>query len=354
MSAWVVRAGLVGARDLWAVENGVAGGGFHEVGSLQGMATRSEIQAAVEAAFKGEHPGKIGNYTGQLNAFRHSVKPGDLVVTPLKTTKKLAIGICTEGYTYEESEPDHSKRHRIGVDWQRTDVPRAAIKDDLLNTSNGAMSIFRADRNEAEKRLRLAAKTGVDPGLYGTKTPLSTSSASPAADDVEDVTDLVAVPTIQSIRDRVQTHLIENFKGHKLTHLVADIMRTKGFTCEVSPEGPDGGVDILVGSGPLGLDEPKLVVEVKSEETQIDALVVRGLQGAISSQGASQGLLVAWGGLNGPARREILKDRLKIRVWEAEHVLDQLFAVYEDLPDETQRLIPLKRAWVLDEDEVDG
>ncbi|GES35894.1 hypothetical protein RAJCM14343_1143 [Rhodococcus aetherivorans] len=39
-----------------------------------------------------------------------------------------------------------------------------------------------------------------------------------------------------------------------------------------------------------------------------------------------------------------------MRVWDADDVLDQLFDVYEQLPEETRRAIPLKRAWVLDEE----
>jgi restriction system protein len=355
MTAWVVRTGVAGERDHWALANGFDGGGFDEIGSMATMTSRAEIQSAVEVAFSGEHPGKISNYVGQLNALRFRIVPGDVIVLPLKSSanKKVAIGVCTEGYLYASDEPDPTRRHLIKVEWARTDIPRTAFKDDLLYTLNGAMSYFRAERHQAEARLRTVIATGVDPGQNGRPSTPGVALTT-ATDDIADVTDPTVVPTVQAIRDRVQNHVIENFKGHKLTYLVADILRAKGFTCDVSPEGPDGGVDILVGSGPLGLDEPKLVVEVKSEESQVTALVVRGLQGAISTQGASQGLLIAWGGLNGPAQSEIKRDRLKIRVWEADQVLDQLFDVYEHLPEATQRLIPLKRVWALDEDETNG
>ncbi|MFB9164117.1 restriction endonuclease [Arthrobacter psychrochitiniphilus] len=355
MTARVLRAGIAGEPDQWAVNYGFAGGGFHEIGSLEPFETSAVMQSAMEDAFKGEHPGKITNYTGQLNALRHSVKVGDVILNPLKTSRKVTIGVVPKEYTYEDNEPDATKRHQIGVDWQQTNVPRAAFKDEILNTLNGAMSIFRAERDEAENRLRAVFDRGVDPGLYGRRA-MSTSAAAaqPSTDDFDDVTEPIATPTIQSIRDRVQTYVIENSSGHKLTHLLAEILRTKGFTCEISPEGPDGGVDILVGSGPLGLGKPKLVVEVKSAQTQISSLVVRGLQSAITTKGASQGLLVARGGLNKQAQNEIRNDRLKIRAWEAEQVLDQLFEAYEFMPGATRRLIPLKRAWVLDEEDNDG
>jgi len=41
---------------------------------------------------------------------------------------------------------------------------------------------------------------------------------------------------------------------------------------------------------------------------------------------------------------------LTIAVWDAEAVLDHLFVVYDRLPDETRARLPLKRAWVLDEE----
>lgn len=85
-----------------------------------------------------------------IRAVRHSIKPGDLVVMPMKTTKTLAIGNVTSGYRYrDESAPI---RHTVGVDWVRDDVPRSAIKDDLLFTLGAIMTIFKASRNEAEAR----------------------------------------------------------------------------------------------------------------------------------------------------------------------------------------------------------
>lgn len=110
------------------------------------------------------------------------------------------------------------------------------------------------------------------------------------------------------------------------------------------------GRSIAPVTGPLGLDSPTLIVEVKSEAGQISASVVRGLQGAMLSNRADQGLLVAWGGITKDARREIRTDRLTMRVWTADDLLDELFDVYDQLPDEHRSGIPLKCAWVLDEE----
>lgn len=350
MTAWIVRAGRHGEREQWALQNNLAGVGFHEVPDMTNTKSRDDVFALIEAAFPSSPPMRIVNFTGQLWALRNTIQPGDLVVMPLKTSPgKIAMGVVTSGYTYRTNEPDPESRHTIGVDWKVQDVSRAVIKDDLLNTLNGAMTVFQAKKNNAEKRLRHLMEHGTDPGNNASPVSPKQPTSTPSSSD-ESVVDPNPVPTLEAIRDRVRTHLIEEFSGHKLTHLIADILRTQGYTCHVSPEGPDGGVDIIAGSGPLGLDAPTLIVEVKSEAGAVGVQVLRGLQAAIGTHKANQGLLVAWGGLNKQAQAEHRTDRLRIGLWDAETILDRLFDAYDQLPDATRARIPLKRAWVLDEE----
>lgn len=124
-----------------------------------------------------------------------------------------------------------------------------------------------------------------------------------------------------------------------------------GFQCEVSPPGPDGGVDIFAGSGPLGLDSPTLIVEVKSEPTPVGSTVVRGLHSAMTQHNADQGLLVALGGITMPARREFSTQRTRLRIWDSDALLDHLFDRYEHLTALTRQKLPLTRVWVLDDSE---
>lgn len=344
MTAWIVRSGIAGQRDRWCLEKGLAGGGFSEIADLTPAKSREDVRKLVEHEFPEADKFRIANFTGQLWAFRNGIRAGDLIVLPLKTTQRIALGVCTGGYEYF-SDASEGSRHVIRVDWRRSDVARSALKDDLLNTINGAMTIFSATRNNAEHRLRAVLKDGVDPGLAGQGVAPPGSTGEVTSDEVP--VDPTPAITIEAIRDQVRTHLTENFSGHKLTRLIADMLRAQGYTCEVSPPGPDFGVDILAGRGPLGLDGPTLVVEVKSEYTQIGSPVLQRLQGAVASHQADQALLVAWGGLNKQAEQLRLTQRLKVRVWTDEDVLDRLFETYEQLPDATRTQIPLKRAWVL-------
>ncbi len=347
MTAWVVRAGQQGENERSNIANNRVTIGWPEIGDLSACQTRDDVRALVDAAFPGDAPMRRANHTGQLWAFRDSIKPGDLVVMPLKTKPGyLQFGRATGPYGYDQSQTDKTRRHYLPVDWIADPVSKTVIDEDLMFTINAIMTVFKPSRNDAAARLEVISKGKPDPG-----NPNAGDSAPVSADDSsKDVTDPDTAPTIEAIRDRIRAHVAENFKEHKLTQLVAEVLTVLGFQCEVSPPGPDGGVDIIGGTGPLGLDAPTLIVEVKSEPSPIDVKVVRGLHSAMVQHKADQALLVAWGGVTKPARKEFGRDRTVFRVWDAEALLDKVFETYDRLPAATRSLIPLRQVWVLDED----
>ncbi len=236
----------------------------------------------------------------------------------------------------------------IPVEWDPDPVAKSGIQQDLLYTLNSSLTGFSPSRNNAEERLRVIARTGIDPGMAEVLHEGTARGEATVKDD--EVVDPETAPTLEAIRDRVRAHVAEHFRTHQLTHLVSHILTALGYRCEVSPPGPDGGVDILAGKGPLGLDSPTLVVEVKSEPTAVDVKVLRGLHSAMVQHKADHGLLVAWGGITRPAQREFEQHRTSIRVWDAEVLLDQLFATYEQLAASIHTQIPLLHVWVLDDE----
>lgn len=351
MTAWVVRGGSMGEHEQYALDHGVATVNW-PVPDLNGCTSREAVQEQVRPLYPDYSPNKLGAQTGQLWAFRDKIKPGDIVVMPLKSKPGyLAFGRCTGGYVFDADNPDAARRHQLPVQWSPEVVSKVALKDDLLYSLNAIRTVFSPSRHNAEARLAAAMATGIDPGNNTSIPPGPTPPTT--GDDSADVVDPSPAPTLDAIQDRIRTHLVENFAGHKLTRLVADILEALGYACIVSPPGPDGGVDILAGRGPLGLDSPTLIVEVKSEPTPVGALVVRGLHSAMTRYQADQALLVAWGGVTAPAGREFAPVGTRLRIWDASELLDQLFATYDRLPTATRAAIPLRMAWVLDDEQDD-
>ncbi|NMH93499.1 restriction endonuclease [Pseudonocardia bannensis] len=344
----MIRSGRYGERDQWALSNGYSGGGWKELPDLTPYTTREQIAKVTAAAFPGAPAGRLHTQAAQLWALRGRIEPGDLLVMPLKTTKRIAMGWVTGGYRYLGDDQPPDCRHVITVDWQITDLPRTAVKQDLLYTLGSAVSIFAPSKNNAIARLEHLLKHGTDPGAVTQLAPPGQApQATPTTPDDSGVEDPeLATDYEQAAIDQITSRIQEDFAGHELTSLVAAVLEAEGFRCLVSPPGPDSGVDISAGKGPLGLDTPRLIVQVKGG-SQIGSPVVSQLQGVMSTYGADQGLLVAWGGLTKQARDLLRHQHLRVRVWEAADVVEAVLRTYDRLPDGIKTQLPLKRIWVL-------
>jgi restriction system protein len=344
--AWVIRSGRYGERDSWALDHGYSGGGWAELPDLTNATTREQVAQIVADTYSGPD-GLIANYTGQVWALRGRIQPGDLLVMPRKTTKQIALGRVTGGYEYLAAEEDPSCRHVVRVNWQRRDLPRTAVKQDLLFTLGSAMSTFAPSKNHAITRLEHLLDYGTDPGQVpsvarGGRKPLApaTGEGPETVDEPELATDIEEVAY-----DRITARISEDFAGHNLATLVTAILETGGLKCTQSPPGPDGGIDIIAGRGVLGLDNP-ILVQVKSG-AQVGSPVVNELHGVMATHGADQGLLVAWEGLTKQAQDTLKNNKLRVRVWQAADVVDAVISNYERLPSEIRTALPLKRVWIL-------
>lgn len=347
VTAWVIRSGKYGERDNWALRNNCSGGGWAEIPDLSKSTTREQVAQVVADTYPGSSDPLIANYTGQLWALRGRIQPGDLLVMPMKTTKQIAMGRVSGGYEYLATEEDPNCRHVVRVNWERTDLSRTAVKQDLLFTLGSAMSVFAPSKNNAVARLEHLLEHGTDPGQVppvvkgGPKPPLSAlSDATEDVDEPELATDIEQVAY-----DRITTRISEDFTGHKLATLVTAILEADGLKCTQSPPGPDGGIDIIAGRGLLGLDDP-ILVQVKSG-AQVGSPVVNQMHGVMATHGARQGLLVAWGGLTKQAQDALKTSQLRVRVWQAADVVDIVLANYEQLSEEIRTALPLKRVWML-------
>jgi len=134
---------------------------------------------------------------------------------------------------------------------------------------------------------------------------------------------------------------------------VEAILNAQGYTTYLSPEGADGGADILAGAGPLGFGTPRLCVEVKSEQTPIDRPTVDKLLGAVSKFRAQEGLFVAWGGFKSNVNKELAASFFRVRLWTQKELLEALFTHYEQLDEDIKAELPLKRIWTVAAQEED-
>jgi len=340
MALWMVRAGRHGQQEDLALDQGLVAIGWDDMPDLSKPDTKEELRAVCEELYPEEPVGRISNWLGQLWGFARGIEVGDLVALPLKSRPAVAVGKCTGPYEPRPEGPEGAK-HVRSVKWLRKDVPRSEIGQDLLYSLGSLMTVCQVTRNDAEARFQHIVETGRDPNLFprGTVVP---AVKDPSDEDTGTVADLEVLAL-----DQIRAHIAARFKGHGLARLVAAVLRAQGYHAFASPAGPDGGVDIVAGGGPMGFDQPRLCVQVKSGASPVDVSVLRELQGVMKNFAAEQGLLVSWGGFKDSVHREGRRVFFEIRLWDSDRLIDALLANYEKLPEDMQAELPLKRIWTL-------
>jgi len=350
--AWLVRGSKNFAFDAWMLDNRYTAVDFSEVGDLSVAKDLPAMRALLTPAMPDRSDKAIGNYAAQLNAFANRMEIAEMVVLPIKHVGRLAFGVVRGEYKYLPGAG--VLNHVRTVDWKRPDVSRTAINQDLLYSLGAFSTVVQISRNDAAYRLRRVLEGAeTDPGAR----PGVALTLPKAQDDVVDTDEAIASDgqdIIRYSRDRILSRLKEQFAGYALQDLVAEILRAEGMTCKVPPKGADGGIDIIAGSGVLGISAPTIIVQVKSGSSRVGSEVLDQLGGVVGQLQADHGLLVALGGLTSQAQAKVDAQRLRVAVWDAEELVDRLLKHYAVLPEEIKELIPLRREWVIDESASQG
>lgn len=332
---WLVRLGKFGETEQRALESAELVTGW-TIGDLSKADSRDQVLQVLLGSYPEKKLGTLKNWAAQLNQFKNEVQPGDLTITPLKSTGQIAIGRVVDGYTHADGR--HPTRRVV---WLNTDVRRDAIKQDLLYSLGASQTICEISRNNAAQRIETLLKLGRDPGDGGRAIIDASQSRTDENMQVDDV-DLA-----QATRDQIVARIGSSFAGHAFTELIAAILRAQGYQARVSPPGGDRGVDIVAGQGSLGFGGPQLVVQVKSGGIVADQPTLQALLGARGDTGAEHGLLVSWSGFTSAVRQRTNELYFKIRLWGQDEILDALFATYDHLPEEIRAELPLRRIWAL-------
>lgn len=330
MALWVLKGGRGGEREQRMLDNNVLALGWEELPDLSGFPDREALEAEYRKRYPAAKDNLVANHVGQLWAFSRTAQVGELVVCPLKTRAAIAVGEITGEYA---CRPDlgQDMKHTRPAHWLKNDVPRSRFDKDLLFSFGSMLTFCKVQRDHAEDRVRRIAKT------QAASTPAP--NPGPSGDDGVDIE--------QHSRDQILDFIGQKFRGHDLARLVEAILKAQGFVTRRSDPGPDGGVDILAGSGPMGFDAPRICVQVKSSDSPADVTVFRGLRGTMEAFHADQGLLVAWGGFKDTVVREAQTSFFRVRLWDAGDLLNTIVTNYDRLPDEVQAELPLKRIWAL-------
>lgn len=325
-TVWGIHAGKTGDADSLFLKHDCVAIGWEAVGDLGKLApTREAFRIAVEKAYPGRKPGWYGVTYGQIFRFVHEMAVGDLVVYPSKLDRMMHIGEVTGPFMYRPAQSQGYPQMRP-VKWLKH-VPRTAFSQGALYETGSAMSFFQI-RNYASEFLAAIEGKSVPPPV-----PVKDDeSVSAVADDIEENT-----------RDFVLKRLSQELKGHPFADFVAHLLERMGYRTRVSPEGPDGGIDVIAHKDELGFEPPIIKVQVKSGDGSVGDPVVSALYGKLAS--GEFALLVTLGTFTTQARN-FERSKANLRLIDGRQLVDLIFEHYEKFDSRYKGLLPLRQTYV--------
>jgi len=84
----------------------------------------------------------------------------------------------------------------------------------------------------------------------------------------------------------------------------------------------------------LGFGQPRLCVQVKSQDSPVERVVLDQLIGNMQNFHAEQGLLVSWSGFKQTIEKERASQFFRVRLWSRNDLIENLLAAYDKLDED--------------------
>lgn len=280
--------------------------GWKDFGNLKALpATREDFKTHYMEAYPDAKKGSIPTAVGMLYRFCYEVQVGDYVIYPSKSDRMINIGEVAGDYEYVESHHEYVQQR--AVKWLKH-IPRTSFSQGALYEIGSAMSFF-AVKNYADEFL-----TALDKGF----------KKIAAANDEDETVGATADDIIESTKDFILKELSRNLKGYALEEFVADLLRAMGYRTTVSPQGGDSGIDITAYKDEL---PPRILVQVKSQDSDIKETTIQSLKGAMRE--GDYGLFVTLSNYTKNAQK-YLESTPIIRGINGTELVDLILKYYDD------------------------
>ncbi len=321
---WGIHAGRTGDADTLFLKENCVAIGWQKMGDLGSLAPKREaFKARAAETYPEMKPGAIPVSAGQMFRFVHEIMVGDIVVYPSKRDRHIHVGHIEGAYTYAPAkEPGYP--HQRSVTWLHA-IPRTRFSQGALYEIGSALSLFQIKTYADEFRAVMDGK----------------AVAPIVAQD--DTVAIVAEEIEETTRDFIIKRLAQELKGHPLAEFVAHLLGAMGYRTRLSPEGPDGGIDIIAHKDELGFEPPIIKVQVKSTEGSTGDPAVSALYGKVA--GDEFGLFVSLGTFTAQARN-FARNNGNLRLIDGDELVSLILHHYEKLNSRYKSLVPLKRVFV--------
>lgn len=323
-SMWLVRAGEAAYLVDDFVSKNIIAIGWDEIGDLTKVESLEGIKKLLRNCFPGYKEGKINITAGQLYRFRSIFKKEDVVLTYDPDERVYHIGKIISDYEYNTglTEMCHIRK----VEWLGI-----VLRDDLSPAARNTLGAIQAIievQEDVQKEINGLLR-GNDAGK---------EDGESIEEQLDTIKEDMLVKAHEFIKDKIL-----GLNWEEMQELVAGLLRGMGYKTRVSPKGADRGRDILASPDGLGLEEPRIIVEVKHRFGQMGSNEIRSFTGGLRS--GDRGLYVSTGGFSKEAKYEAERSTIPLSIIDSDTLVELVVQYYDSFDAETKALVPLKKMY---------
>jgi len=320
---WTVRAGEHGRLFGEFHSKNVVAIGWNDLGDVSKVSSRDQIRQLIEKTWPGYKQGWYAMSVSQVWRFCFEMKPGEWVITYDPERRKYLVGLIKGEYKYRT---DIFEYHQIReVEWKKE------VSRDHLSTSTryalGSISALFQVGSEAEKEI-------IDLLEGRGKRPLNEGEEAELDKEKEN--------TIEKAHELIKD-LVQRLDPYEMQDLVSGILRAMGYKTAVSPKGADRGRDIVASPDGLGMEDPKIIVEVKHREGQTGREKLSSFIGGLRA--GNKGLYVSTGGFTKEAKFEAERAPYPITLVDLDTLANLITRYYDNFDMDTRALVPLTKIY---------
>jgi len=267
---------------------------------------------------------QITSGSSQLYRFINEMKVGENVVVYEPGKRIYHIGEVKTDTKYIDTDNEHS--YRRDIKWAGT-INRDDLTTGTRNALGGILTLYEINPEASFEIEQVLGGKIIEP-----------QGESDDEEEIEDFGDETAEKAKEFLKD-----MILELSWEQMQDLVAGLLRAVGYKTRVSPAGPDRGKDIIASPDGLGLEDPRIHVEVKHRPNQaMGAPEVRAFVGGLRK---NKGLYVSTGGFTKEAHYEAERSDVPVTLVDIDEMARMIIQYYDNFDTEAKSLLPLRKIY---------
>lgn len=322
---WMVRAGHKAVLINEFIENGLIAIGWNDLGDLKQFNSTALLKDELRKTYPDYKNGKVNMNAGQIFRFLKEFNIGDYAITYNPSERVYWIGEISSDYFMCKDTIKYY--HQREVVW-KGQVNRDDLSISTKNSLGSLATIFEVSVDARDEILSI---------LSGATNNIISAEIE---NDVE--LDNIRNDFIEKSHEFIKDKILR-LDWEEMQELVATVLRAMGYKTRVSPRGSDRGKDIIASPDGLGLEDPRILVEVKHRQGSMGSQELRSFIGGI--RGGDKGIYVSTGGFTKDAKYEADRANVPVTMIDSDYLVELIVQNYDSFDSDGKALVPLKKLY---------